>query len=178
MQGQGFATRFNAHAEEAYRAYGIERITTNANIDVGGYSHARAGYDFADDNARAAAVVHMATQAHRYPKAIREQVNAAIRNHNVTPIELAMIGGSGLSRDAVWAGAVSLVLLLALSLSRARTDPESLGWLLLGLALAGAGLAVQATRLTLHPSFNHNDLCHVLLTAALWPFYRAGLRLR
>ena len=25
---------------------------------------------------------------------------------------------------------------------------------------------------------NHNDLCHVLQTAALWPFYRAGLRLR
>ncbi len=93
-------------------------------------------------------------------------------------IELAMIGGSGLSRDAVWAGAVSLLLLLVLTLSRARTDPESLGWLLLGLALAGAGLAVQVARPTLHPHFNHNDACHVLLTAALWPFYRAGLRLR
>jgi hypothetical protein len=93
-------------------------------------------------------------------------------------VELALIGGSGLARDAVWAGAVSVVLLLALTLSRARTDPESLGWLLLGLALAGAGLAVQAARLTLHPHFNHNDACHVLLTAALWPFYRAGLRLR
>ena len=93
-------------------------------------------------------------------------------------VELALIGGSGLSRDAVWAGAASVVLLLALTLSRARTDPESLGWLLLALAFAGAGLAVQAARLTLHPSFNHNDACHVLLTAALWPFYRAGLCLK
>jgi hypothetical protein len=93
-------------------------------------------------------------------------------------VELALIGGSGLTRHAVWAGAVSVVLLLALALSRARTDPESLGWLLLGLALAGAGLAVQAFRLSLHPHFNHNDACHVLLTAALWPFYRAGLCLR
>lgn len=92
MQGQGFATRFNAHAEESYRAHGIERITTNANIDVGGYSHARAGYDFANATARADALVHMAVQADKYPQAIRDEVNAAIRNHDVTPIELAMIG--------------------------------------------------------------------------------------
>jgi hypothetical protein len=26
--------------------------------------------------------------------------------------------------------------------------------------------------------FNHNDVCHVIQTVALWPFYRAGLRLR
>ena len=92
LQGQGFGTRFNAHAEESYRAHGIEKITVHANIDVGGYSHARAGYNFKDDNARASAVVHMAQTSRQYPPAIREQVNAAIRNHNVTPIELAMIG--------------------------------------------------------------------------------------
>jgi len=93
-------------------------------------------------------------------------------------VELALIAGSGLARDAVWSGGASVVLLLALALSRARTDRESLGWLLLGLALAGAGLAVQAARLTLHPHFDHDDACRVLLTASLWPFYRAGLRLR
>ncbi len=93
-------------------------------------------------------------------------------------VELTVIAGSGLTRYAVWAGAVSVVLLLALALWRARTDPETLGWLLLALALAGAGLAVQAARVTLHPHFNHNDACHVLLTAALWPFYRSALRLK
>lgn len=94
MQGQGFATRFNAHAEESYRAHGIQRITTNANIDVGGYSHARAGYDFANNESRSAAIVHMVTTPKypSYPQAVRDQVNAAIRNNNVTPIELAMIG--------------------------------------------------------------------------------------
>jgi hypothetical protein len=93
-------------------------------------------------------------------------------------VELVVISRAGLTRDAVWSGAVSIVLLLALTLLRARTDPAPLRWLVLGLVLAGAGLAVQAARPTLHPYFNHNDACHVLLTAALWPIYRAGLRLR
>jgi hypothetical protein len=90
-------------------------------------------------------------------------------------VELVWISRAGLTRDAVWAGGVAIVLLLALTLLKARTDKAPLGWLLLGLALAGAGLAVQAARVSPHPHFNHNDLCHVLLTAALWPFYRAGL---
>ena len=93
-------------------------------------------------------------------------------------LALGRIASSGLARDAVWAGTASIVLLLALALWRSRADRESLGWLVLGLALAAAGLAVQAARLTLHPQFNHNDACHVLLTAALWPFYRTALRLR
>ena len=93
-------------------------------------------------------------------------------------VELAMISRAGFTRDALWAGAVSIVLLLALTLLRARTDPAPLRWLLLGLVLAGAGLAAQAARLSLHAHFNHNDVCHVLLAAALWPIYRAGLSLR
>lgn len=92
FQGQGFATRFNAHVEESYRAHGIDRIELNANIDVGGYAWARAGYDFRDDGARSAALVHMAKQAENYSQAVRDEVNRAIRNRDVTPIELAMIG--------------------------------------------------------------------------------------
>lgn len=45
-QGAGFATRWNQQAEAAYREIGIDRITLNANIDVGGYAWARAGYDW------------------------------------------------------------------------------------------------------------------------------------
>lgn len=93
-------------------------------------------------------------------------------------LELVLVSRAGLTRDAVWAGAATIVLLLGLTLLRVREDRATLGWLLLALVLGGAGLAVQAARLTLHPHFNHNDACHVLLTAALWPFYRAGLRLR
>jgi hypothetical protein len=93
-------------------------------------------------------------------------------------LELVLISRAGLTRDAVWSGVVSIVMLLALALLRVREDRATLGRLLLGLAMGGAALAVQAARLSLHPHFNHNDLCHVLLTAALWPFYRAGLRLK
>jgi hypothetical protein len=92
-------------------------------------------------------------------------------------LELAVISRAGLVRDAAWAGAATITLLLAFAVLRARTDRETLDWLLLALVLAGAGLALQAGRLTLHPYFNHNDACHVLLTAALEQ-YRAGLRLR
>jgi hypothetical protein len=93
-------------------------------------------------------------------------------------VELALISSAGLTRHAVWAGAATIAALVGLTLALARTDKAPLAWLLLGLALAGAGLAVQAARVSPHADFNHNDLCHVLLTAALWPIYRAGLCLK
>jgi hypothetical protein len=92
--------------------------------------------------------------------------------------ELAVISRASLTRDAVGAGAANVALLLALAVWRARSEASLLRWLLLGLALVGAALGVQAARLSPHPLFNHNDLCHVVLTAALWPIYRAGLLLR
>jgi hypothetical protein len=56
------------------------------------------------------------------------------------------------------------------------SEPSTLltHYLLSSVTLASAGLVVQDAGLGLHTHFNHNDLCHVLLTAALWPFYRAG----
>jgi hypothetical protein len=48
-QGRGFAAAFNANLERWYREQGVERIDLHANIDVGGYAWARAGYDFLDD---------------------------------------------------------------------------------------------------------------------------------
>jgi hypothetical protein len=47
MQGSGFATRWNQQAEKWYADHGIKEISLNANIDVGGYAWARAGYDWA-----------------------------------------------------------------------------------------------------------------------------------
>lgn len=46
VQGGGFASRFNAHAYEHYREMGVSEVTLFADIDVGGYAWARAGYDF------------------------------------------------------------------------------------------------------------------------------------
>ncbi len=91
---------------------------------------------------------------------------------------LAVVTGSGLTRDAVGDATVTLLLVLILALAAARRDRHLLGWMLLALGIAAVGLAVQDAGLALHPRFNHNDACHVLLAAALLPFYRAGLRLR
>ncbi|HKQ27703.1 MAG TPA: hypothetical protein VJT77_03820 [Burkholderiales bacterium] len=49
------------------------------------------------------------------------------------------------------------------------------GWMLAGVAVSLlAGLA-QASGVTLHPRFNHNDLYHVIQIAAMFLFYR-GLK--
>lgn len=47
-RGRGFATAFNGRLEDWYRRQGVTRIDLLANIDVGGYAWAAAGYDFAD----------------------------------------------------------------------------------------------------------------------------------
>ncbi|MDG4832418.1 minor capsid protein [Solwaraspora sp. WMMD1047] len=51
LRGKGFASEFNANLERWYRSQGIVRIEVHANIDVGGYTWASHGYDFADDYA-------------------------------------------------------------------------------------------------------------------------------
>ena len=79
--------------------------------------------------------------------------------------------------DVVWNGTLTIVVILALAVAGARQEPQRLAWLLLALGLSAASLLVERTGVLLGP-FNHNDLCHVLLTAALWPFYRIGLGLR
>ena len=92
MQGQGFATRFNAHAEAGYRRAGIEQITLDANLDVGGYAWARAGYDFANEASRISVVSHAESMAAFYPPDVQRAIERVVRNPNSTPIEFAMIG--------------------------------------------------------------------------------------
>lgn len=87
---------------------------------------------------------------------------------------LGLLASEPLTRHAVWAGAALIAALVALVVASARRSGSFAAAAALGLAIAGAGLLVQHARLALHPDFNHNDLCHVLLIAALFPFYRAG----
>lgn len=49
VQGGRFAADFNAHMEQWYREQGVSRIELTANIDVGGYAWASAGYDFSNE---------------------------------------------------------------------------------------------------------------------------------
>jgi hypothetical protein len=71
---------------------------------------------------------------------------------------------------AVWNGAATILAVLALR------DVRRLGWVLLALGLSAAGLAAQRAHASA-TALNHNDVCHVLQIASLWPFYRAALRL-
>lgn len=89
---------------------------------------------------------------------------------------LAIASGSDDIRPTVWNAAVTIVLTLALTLAGAGRDRARVGWVLLGLGLAAAGLAAQRSSLELSV-LNHNDICHLLQTASLWPFYWAGRRL-
>jgi hypothetical protein len=90
---------------------------------------------------------------------------------------LAIVAKSDDTRNAVWNGALTLLALLAVSLAAALRDARRLGWILLGLGLSAAGLAAQRSGVAAS-ILNHNDVCHVLQTAALWPFYCAGRRLQ
>lgn len=47
VQGQGFAEAWNGRLMRWYSESGLDRITVSANIDVGGYTWARQGFDFA-----------------------------------------------------------------------------------------------------------------------------------
>lgn len=54
LQGRGTATRVNNALYEEYRAQGFEAVELFANVDVGGYTWARAGYGWKDlDTAKA-----------------------------------------------------------------------------------------------------------------------------
>jgi len=47
-------------------------------------------------------------------------------------------------------------------------------WLAAGLILSVAGLVVQQGHVSIHPSFNHNDLFHSVQIVALFCFYRGA----
>lgn len=92
VRGQGFATRYNAHVEAGYRAHGIQRITLHADIDVGGYSWARSGYDFHSAEDRQGVRRRAVRMGKRMDSSIQEQIQRVAANPAATPIEYAMIG--------------------------------------------------------------------------------------
>jgi len=92
--------------------------------------------------------------------------------------QLGLLFAAPLTRYAVWSGAFWIVSLLALVAGSASARAALVAPIAFGLVLVGASLVVQRAGWGLHAHFNHNDVAHVLMTVALWPFYRAGLRLR
>lgn len=132
VQGNGFAREFNGHLESWYRRNGVDYISLRANIDVGGYAWARAGYDFSDQagyedvigrlrdavedyetEADQAADPRHATSLRRQvakAEALLERVDAAPRRQ-ITPVEIAALGrpkGAG-GHTARWIGRDALL---------------------------------------------------------------------
>ncbi len=114
-RGQGFATRFNAHAEDVYRANGIRMVTLHANIDVGGYAWARAGYDFRNNQTRSATTAHAYVESvtRGHPQAAVDRFRELSNGGKATPLEIAMVGhtpgastwpGKEVMLDSDWQG--------------------------------------------------------------------------
>lgn len=89
-QGHGFATRYNAATDEALRANGIERATTFASMNVGGYSNARMGYDF--DGGRGDVATRALAAAPKYSAEVQAEIHRVANDPKATPLEFAMIG--------------------------------------------------------------------------------------
>jgi hypothetical protein len=71
---------------------------------------------------------------------------------------------------------LSLVIIAALytiAWRRSAASPAVLS----SIALAVIAAAVQQSRVSLHPNFDHNVLYHVIQLASLWMLYRGGMLL-
>jgi hypothetical protein len=122
VQGTGFGSRWNARAEEVYREQGMDRVTLGANIDVGGYAWARAGYDFqpkGDDgyDSRQVVASHARQKAGNYDAATRAEIDRVASNPKASPIDFAMIGyvpgattwpGKEIMLESSWSGVKEL----------------------------------------------------------------------
>lgn len=118
VQGQGFSRAFNSHLKEWYRKGGVSRIELTANIDVGGYAWARAGYDFRDEEGKAAISARMFEliddlimkstdednpQAAEYA-ALVDKVNEMIESGDPTPWEISELGRDLADQNGMWFG--------------------------------------------------------------------------
>lgn len=127
MRGQGFAQAFNARAEKFYREIGVRGIYLEANIDIGGYAWARAGYDWANvrDSRRIEGrlrdQLNIVKNSKIPPERRAEQVALAqemIKRMNgtfgdddfPTPFEVSQLGRwPGASKDDWWIGKAALI---------------------------------------------------------------------
>ncbi len=76
-----------------------------------------------------------------------------------------------------YAPALLGILLLSVHAALARRA-QAAPWIVAGVIVSFAAAGVQASGLTLHPHFNHNDLYHVVQMGAFWLLYRGGRQLQ
>jgi GNAT superfamily N-acetyltransferase len=110
-QGHGIGARFLAASEALYRKLGVQQIVLHANIDVGGYAWAKAGFDWKDWNSAGALAsggsyfsdlrLRVLAKTHGFSdeevaafKAVRESMTKEAFDNGtiVTPYDVAMVG--------------------------------------------------------------------------------------
>lgn len=126
VQGGGFGTAYAIDCVDRLRTAGVVEVAFEANVDIGGYAWARAGYDFSwsgrslDDAKgvvgglveRVAARVEPGDGAALVRLGeLRNQVQTAeAYEHLPTPLDIANIGWAGQSgADALWPGKAGLL---------------------------------------------------------------------
>lgn len=93
VQGSGFAEEFNARLYDWYRQSGIAKVETFADINVGGYTWAVKGFDFANS-----------WTARDYVSESLKKVNAALTGRDVFENNFLKYSGgipSGLTREGL-----------------------------------------------------------------------------
>jgi hypothetical protein len=78
---------------------------------------------------------------------------------------------------AIVAYASALVVLVVFQLVAWRRGGEAGKWFLGGVALSVVAAYIQQAKIAPHPSFNHNDLYHVVQAVAVWLLYRGAAHL-
>lgn len=103
VRGQGFATEFNAALEEWYRESGVDRIEIHADISVGGYAWARAGYDWRDGEVPTSIVDRLRRKS--YDADVREMLDRIARGDVPTPYEISQLSvGKDILLGSDWLG--------------------------------------------------------------------------
>lgn len=104
VRGQGFATAFNGHLEDWYRDSGVDRIELLANIDVGGYTWGRDGYDFAHESAAVTVIGRLEDQLGIYEgmaEMIQLDIDAGDGNIGALTAELARVNDQISTGEAI-----------------------------------------------------------------------------
>jgi hypothetical protein len=82
-------------------------------------------------------------------------------------------------RIAIYDGALTMFVIIVLCTwgAWARRLPAAT-WILAGVLVSMLGALFQHGRVSIYPHLSHNDLYHVIQTAAMYLLYRGGLLLR
>lgn len=82
-------------------------------------------------------------------------------------------------RMVVYDGALTMLVVIVLSTWGAWAQRKpSATWILAGVLVSMLAALFEQGRVSIHPQFDHNDLYHVIQTAAMYLLYRGGMLLR